>query len=554
MTTAELLPLPGTGVVVDRTHNNYILNIKNQTVAQGIKSAIPFVRSQPYANGELLMLPVCDDTIKVLDNLGLPTNGMEPLRWQYKPPMIEGKYKPMAHQITSAAYMSVRKRCYNFSTMRTGKTGAVILCTDYLQSIKGVSGAVLVVATVSNLTGVWAHTIKTTLPSRRVVVVHSDKGLADRKAKLEIPADYYVTNYDGVKLLKNDLYQMLKDGRISIIVIDELTHYGNATSQRFKDMDTLVNARYPQEKYIYGLTGSPGSNPEPVYGFAKMVNPARLPCRKFTGWRDLTMYKYNNERAWGYGIKRGAKDLIRQTLSPAIRFDKKDIMDLPPVVRQIRDTSLTKEQTKAYTMMKDEMLAVLGSGEVVEAIHKANLTQKLFQIAAGAAISDKKEVVTLDASARLATIEEVISEAQAKTVIFCTYTGVIDKLEQDLKARNYSVAVVDGRITGNKRDKIFRAFQEGYDPKILICHPRTTAFGVELSAADTMIFNGPPLTGEFVYAQALERLSSLKQKASQVSIIQIAATREERLFFEGLDKGLSQSEVVNNLFSYLKKD
>ena len=85
----------------------------------------------------------------------------------------------------------------------------------------------------------------------------------------------------------------------------------------------------------------------------------------------------------------------------------------------------------------------------------------------------------------------------------------------------------------------------------MICHPRTTAFGVELAAADTMIFNGPPISGSFIYGQAVERLSSIKQQAASIQIIQVTATSEERQFFKGLDSCLKEGEIIANMFKEL---
>lgn len=547
-----MLVVPDTGVIIDRTHNNYILNIQDRGILDRLTTTVPHLFTQSYESGALVVMPIHDDTLMLLRNMDLPTVGMEPLYWEYTQPLIEGEFKAMAHQVTAAAFMASHKRCFNTSTMRTGKTGSTIMCTDYLQSIKNVHGAVLIVATVSNLTGVWEHTIKTTLPDKTVVVVHGGSGKQDRLRKLRRPAHYYVINYDGIKMVEDELVKMVNDKRIGIVVLDELTHYGNPKSQRFLSMYNIINgaSRVP---YVYGLTGSPGENPLPIYGFVKMVNPDRLPCKRLASWQELTQFRYGRE-AWQWRNRDNCADIIFQTMQPNIRFDKKDIMDLPPVVRQVRDCPLTKEQEKAYTAMRDEMVALTQSGDVIEAVHKSSMSQKLFQIALGTAIaSDKKSVVELDNTPRIKLIEEIIAEAEQKVVMFCAYTGAIDRYAKQLKDKGYSVAVVDGRVTGNKREDIFKAFQNTPDPHILICHPRTTAFGVELAAADTMIFNGPPLNGDFIYEQALERLSSLKQKAKQISIIQIAATSEERKFFSGLDAGVKSSELINDMFAAITR-
>lgn len=545
-----MLIVPNSGIIIDRPNNSYILNVNDQTLVNKLIDNVPAITTRPYNNNTLVYLPIHSDILKLMRNIGLNTDGMEPFYFQYQPPLIEGRYHPMAHQLTSAAFMSSRERAYNTSTMRTGKTGSVILATDYLQSIGKIQGAVLIVATVSNLTGVWQKTINDTLPDKTCVVVHGGVGKADRLKKLKYVADYYVINYDGVKMVQDELVAMVKSGKISCVVVDELTHYGNIKSQRWKALDSIVNGSCPV-KYCWGLTGSPGGDSIAVFGFMKLINPVKLPCERRSTWETLVRERWGTQ-PWQWKDKPEAPAIISKAMQPTIRFDKKDIMDLPPIVYQVRDCELTSEQHKAYKQMREEMIALTDKGELIEAVHKASMMHKLFQIALGSVISDGK-LLQLDNKPRFNTILEIIKEASQKVVIFSPYTGAIDKLVSQLKANKYTVNKVDGSVTGKRRAEIFNDFQYKKDPHILVCHPETTAFGVELAAADTMIFNGPPLSGGFIYEQALERLSSLKQKAKQISIVQVVATPEERKFFAGLDSGVKSSELINDLFASITR-
>lgn len=545
-----MLVVPNSGIVIDRPNNNYILKVNDQTLVNKLIDNIPVVNTKPFNSSTLVYLPIHDDTLKLLRNQGLNTDGMEPFYFQYTPPLVEGKYYAMAHQLTSAAFMSSRERCYNTSTMRTGKTASVVLATDYLQSVGKIQGAVLIVATVSNLTGVWQKTISETLPNKLSVVVHGGVGKADRVRRLKYPADYYIINYDGVKMVQDELVAMVRAGKISCVVVDELTHYGNTKSQRWKAMDKIVNGPCPV-KYCWGLTGSPGGDSLAVYGFTKLINPTKVPCERYTTWQGLVQYRWGMA-AWQWKDKPEAATIISKTMQPTIRFDKKDIMDLPPIVYQVRDCELTVEQNKAYKQMRDKMIALTDKGEIIEAVHKASMMHKLFQIALGSVISNG-QLLELDNKPRFNTILEIVKEASQKVVIFSPYTGAIDRLVKQLVEAKYTVNKVDGSVTGKRRAEIFQDFQEREDPHIIVCHPETTAFGVELAAADTMIFNGPPLSGGFIYEQALERLSSLKQKAKQISIVQVVATPEERKFFAGLDTGVKSSELINDLFASITR-
>lgn len=540
-----LTPVPGVVIYDDY----YLLRLTEEVVVHEVLT-IPGSHQIQSGTEAVISLPFNESSVRQLYKKGFPVRGIEPFHYLYELPLVEGSYKAMEHQKDSAAFMATHPRCYNTSTMRTGKTASVVLAADYLKQVRQVQGAVLIVATVSTLVGTWEHTIRTTLPWAGVSVVHGGTGKKARLDQLYTPADYYIINYDGVKMIEKELRQLVERGSLSIVVLDELTHYGNHKSGRWKAMDRIVNGTKRAE-YVWGLTGSPGSNAPPYFGMCMLVNADNMPCGRADTWDRITRVKYGTER-WMWRNSPEASRYMAEAMQPTIRFDKKDIMDLPPVVWQKRECALTEAQQTAYEQMREFMVAEMQSGEVVEAVHKASMIQKLFQISQGC-LMNNGEAINLDNENRVEVIDECVKEAEAKVVIFSPYTAVSNRLVDQLRAKGYTVEKVDGSVTGGKRARIFREFQETPDPHVLVCQPRTTAFGVELSAADTIIFNGPPLSGDFIYAQAIERLSSLKQKASQVSIIQLSATREERKFFAGLDSGVKQSDVINDIFVELSK-
>ena len=67
-----------------------------------------------------------------------------------------------------------------------------------------------------------------------------------------------------------------------------------------------------------------------------------------------------------------------------------------------------------------------------------------------------------------------------------------------------------------------------------------------------MVFDGPPMLGGFVYAQALERLSSAKQKAANINVISLMASPEERRGFSMLRSGHDLGMFIASLFEEYK--
>lgn len=478
-------------------------------------------------------------------SLHLPECTFAPFKQLLADVKIEGAYLPMPHQY-EAAYFKVfngkNGRAFDLSTMRTGKTGSTMLAIEYLLRT-GAVHKVMVLAPLSCVRPVWADALRTTLPQRLTGAVVGTR--AQRKKVFEQGNEILCSNFESVALFPDEWRTFKPD----LIVVDECTHYANNASKRYKAFVQFVEDVRPA--FVWGLTGTPGHDPLKAYCMSKAINPTAVQCNTLRGWQSLTQYRFGPQ-AWQWRNNDDAPRLIKEALSPAVLFKKDDLFNLPPVMYIAREAEPSAEQKKLMDNLREDMIAVSESGEVVTAQQKSALVSKLLQCACGAVYDDNHEPIYLDTKARVDEIEQLIGEATGKTVIFSAFTGCITGLRDALKARGHKVAVVDGATSEKLRSEVFRKFQ--YDPMgesidVLIAHPRTTAFGIELSAADMMIFDGAPLSGDFVFGQAVERLSSTKQLASQITIAQVYCSYEERKVFRALQDGQSESAIVAALFN-----
>lgn len=533
------MELVGNNIVLFRDQQKMVVKITDPVTQQQARG-LPCAEFLEGEDQLLVALPWCDDSCRVLHNIGIDSTMASPFMYR-TPPLIEAKYKPMAHQMFTAAFICLNPRSYVLSDPRTGKTGSLILAMDYLQKQRMVTGGFLIITTVTTMPGVWRDSIQATLPDAKVVIING-KG---RDAALQEPADFYVTNYDSVRLSMKAFCEAVAEKRIGACAIDELTHVGNVSSKRHKAIDAVCNRM--NLTYVIGMTGSPGENPETVYGMCRMVNRYKLPCTTKTAWINLTTIQYGPEPYMRRLAPQGPA-IIYNAMQPAVRFNKGDILDLPPIVTQNRICDLSTEQRRMREDFKAEAVALTASGETITAANGGVLYQKLMQVAQGFCMDNEGQPVALEHSERTKTILEAIGETKRKVVIFCCYKATIAMRAEELRAAGYTVGIVDGSINGQARADVLRAFQYDKDPHILLAHPVTTSYGVELSRADTMIFDGPPLLGGFIYAQALERLSSAKQTAESISIIRVMASAEEQKAFKALDNGKALGAFISGLF------
>lgn len=485
-----------------------------------------------YDGMPLLALPHTIDTMRVLRNMGVKTTNCEVLKHRYTAPLIKGRYNPMWHQIETAAFLSEHPRAFCLNQPRTGKTASVVMAVDFLRQQRTIN-SVLVVAPRSCLRDVWEAEVFGLVPSMSVAVLHGTK--AQRQALLKRDYAMYVINPDGLKVIRSELAEAVKSGRINVIVFDECTDFANSRSERWKAAEEI--SRYCD--YVWGLTGTPGG-PEEVYGQAKLIVPKNV-TMSFTTWRDRTMYQLRQHK---WAPRDDYLEKIDKLLQPSICFKKDEIMDLPPIQQFDREAPLSKAQKDVFDRMLKHMVSVQDN---ITAVNAGVLTSKLLQIATGSVKTDDGEAITFDIEPRLTELRKIISETEFKVVVFAPFSATLDKLKEEL-GKYHTCEIVDGRVTGAAREDIFHRFREHKDPHVLLCHPRTTSFGLELSVADTIVFWGPPLNGAFVYQQAIERINSVLQKSKTPAIIHLHSTYIERRLFKSIRDGVEINTQVLELF------
>ena len=505
------------------------------------KWPIRYIKGRHFA-----VLPWTDASCELLEKETIPAVKASPFFFQ-EHPLVEGRWQPMEHQLFSAAFMAVNKRCYLLSKPRTGKTGCAMLGVDYMRRNGLIKAGVLVITTVTTIYSVWAEAIRTTLPGATVAIVHGPR----REQALDYPADFYLTNYDSCRISEPAFIRAIKNGLIDCVIIDELTHLCSPSSGRFKAINKMVNKTCHVPRVI-GMTGSPANNPIGVFGMAKIVNEQKLPCRSQMLWTEMVTYQAGPERF----MRRPRSDAplkIYEALQPAVRYNKDDILDLPPVVVQNREYELTAKQKEMCKVLREEAVIFLQNNEVISAANGGVVLQKMLQIAQGFVLRPEGEPAFIGAKEREVVLLEAIAESNSKVVVFGMYRECNKHLVQVLRKAGYTTELIDGATSAKQRAEILHNFQHNDAPQVLVCQYVTVSFGVELSAADTMIFYAPPLIGGVLYSQVLERLSSVKQKASKISIIRLVGTREEKRIYQRMDEGQSLGGLVEGFFEDLTK-
>ena len=493
---ALLLEVPDPSVVTDNIH-------KSAEVAEGV------LVKWGHTESEILAQLGFDDT---------PSPMLKSYEWT-------GKLTPFSHQKTTASFLSIRRRAFCFNEQGTGKTASVIWAADYLMK-RGLVKRVLVLCPLSIMKSAWQQDLFKFAMHRSCSVAHGSA--AQREKIIDSGAEFVIINFDGLATVKDKI----AEGGFDLIVVDEANAYKNAQTNRWKVLNKLLKATDPR---LWMLTGTPAAqSPLDAYGLARLVGSPGCPAY-FGVYRDQVMRKVT---AFKWAPKKHAKTVVHNILQPAIRFEKKDCLDLPEVTYIDREAPLTPQQRKYYAQLKSQMLFE-ASGEEVSAVNAATRLNKLLQISGGAVYTDTGEVLEFDVSNRLNVVLEVIEEASQKVLVFVPFTHTIELLRARLEKEGISCDVINGQVPVNKRSEIVNKFQSHPDPRVLLIQPKAASHGLTLTAADTIIWYAPTTSVE-TYLQANARIDRAGQKNAMTVVHVKGSPVEERLY------SMLQGNIVNH--------
>lgn len=489
----------------------------------------------------IVSVPHREDEVRVLRNLGF--DAPAPITSYYEFP---GSFQPFAHQRITSEFLTLNPRCFCLNGMGSGKTISVLWAFDYLRKAGHVD-YLLVLSPLSTLERAWGDEIFRNFFDMSFAVVH---GTRDKRHKLlAAKFDVYVINHDGIKSDETLAAIQAMPGR-PLVVIDEIAEFSNASTDRWKYLNRIVNPRTKSTDlagkpimlpkplpWVWGLTGTPiPQSPENAWSQVRLISPSRVPAY-FGKFRDLVMRPIT---AFKWAPRPGALEVVRQVMQPAIRFSREECIDLPPVTHVTRMTTMEPEQIKAFNeMLRTFKTEVAGEG-TISAINAAVKAAKLVQICCGVAYGETGDVL-IPARARIELVKEIIRASEGKALVFAPLTGALNALAEEL-AKEFTVAVVDGNVPKTQRDEIFRAFQSDTDPHVLVANAGTMSHGLSFTAASTIVWFAPGSSNR-TRMQANERMARPGQTKNML-VVNIAATDFERRMYDRNEEREALQDVL----------
>lgn len=412
------------------------------------------------------------------------------------------EYRPHKYQNIAINKIINTPRCGLFLDMGLGKTSITLTAIKHLMFEEFEINKVLVIAPLRVAEATWAteaykwdHTNDLKISK----VLGTPK---QRRQALAKEADVYIINRENVKWLCDEL-SCIGGWDFDMVVIDELSSFKSAKSQRFKSLRKFI----PLASRVVGLTGTPAPNGLiDLWSQIYLIDGGERLGKSITAYRD----KYFNSRQitsngiCTYDAKKGAEAEIMQKISDICTSMKaEDWLEMPERIDNICCVELDEKEQKMYDKFELESYMEFLQGSVV-ALTAASLTNKLLQFSNGAMYTAEGGYVNTN-SKKLDRLEEIVEDANGNPVLcFYSYKHDLDRITKKFPfARKL------------KTSKDIEEWNCG-KIKLLLAHPASAGHGLNLQAGGNIIvWFG--LTWSFeLYQQANARLYRQGQDKSVI--------------------------------------
>lgn len=357
--------------------------------------------------------------------------------------------------------------------------------------------------------------------------------------------DIIIVNYD---ILGSWLPSLILSGP-RCIILDEVHYIKNLSAKRTKNVFKLVK----RAASVVALSGTPLTNrPIELWPVLKAVRPDIFPNRMEFAWR----YCKPRRSHWGWVFDGATKLRKLHTIlrrECMIRRLKKDVLpELPDKQRRIVPFRLSSYAE--YNQAEKDFLKWLKKLSPVKA-KRAKRAQALVKIG---------YLIRLAARLKLEWTEKWIEEffnshPGEKLVSLTMHTFVIDHLKEKFGRR---AVIIDGRVTGRKREETVRCFQSNRRVDLLLGNWKAAGVGLTLHAASNAAALDLPWTpGDLL--QGEDRIHRIGQKKKviihylmalgTIEEKQVKVLRKKSRILDDILNGRTPAKDLNTFDALLKE-
>jgi len=463
------------------------------------------------------------------------------------------KTKPYAHQMTALEKSWNRETYAYFMEMGTGKTKVLIDNAAMLYD-KGKIDGLLIIAPKGVVKTWYEQEIPTHLPDHienvsvlwQANITKTQQEKLDELFEPESVFHILTMNVEAFSTTKGtEFAHKFISCHNTLMVIDESTTIKNPSAKRTKNILKLST----EAKYRRIMTGSPVTkNPLDLYSQCEFLDPYLLDFTSFYAFRNrYALMKTIHVQGRSIQVVdkfQNLSELSDQLKGFSYRVLKEDCLDLPEKNWTKRQITLSHDQRKIYTEMKQTALAHL-NGKVTSTMTVLTQLMRLHQITCGHFKADDGTTQEI-ANNRIGELMNVLDELEGKAIIWANYQHDIINIIKEVVKVHGPGSIVDyyGLTPQDERQDNIRKFQSDLRCRFIVGTPSTGGYGITLTAANTVIYysNGYDLEKRL---QSEDRAHRIGQKKN-VTYVDIIAedTVDEKIVKALRDKINIASQVL----------
>lgn len=430
-----------------------------------------------------------------------------------------------------------------FLDMGLGKTIITLMAIKELKFHRFQANKILVVAPKKVAEGTWQlekDKWEETKSLRVSTAIGTEK---QRLRALYTRADVYIINRENVTWLV-DHYK--NDWPFDMVVVDEFSSFKNPKAKRFL---SLVSVK-PHIKRLVGLTGTPSPNSlADLWSQIFLLDGGERLGKKYSGFREryFDPGQRNGYVVFNYTAKKGSEESILAKISDiCVSMKAEDYLSLPEAIEHEIPVILDAKAQKAYNDLEKKMVLEIDSGEVIDAVSAAALSNKLLQLSNGAIYDEGHNWHEVHSAKIEAFIETIESLNGKPALVFYNFQHDKDRILEALKKLKIRV-----RVYKSVEDQ-----KDWNDGKIdvLLTHPASSAYGLNLQAGGShIIWFGLNWNYE-LYTQANKRLHRQGQKETVfIHHLVVKDSRDEDVMEALRRKEDVQNYVLESLKARIEK-
>jgi SNF2 family DNA or RNA helicase len=416
--------------------------------------------------------------------------------------------------------------------------------------------------TLKNWQNEWLAASKLTPKSCRIASGHYLQRVNVFKDPQTLVA---ITNYESLNM--QPVVDAIEAFEPGIIIYDESHRIKNPQAKRAKAAWRLSKMVTCKHRLI--MTGTPVLNtPMDLFSQFRAMDNGAVFGTNFSTFR----YQYFVDKNSGmpiqnyfpdWRIREGAIQEINSVIKDNTMYISKDeCLDLPPLVKKTIDVELSPEQRKLYASMAKDFLVCVELGVSVArlALTKALRLQQIitgFLTVEGE--NGENTNYKIKENPRASALSDLLEDisGKSKVIVWACFKENYDTIRTICSSLSIEYVELHGEI--GEKDKFLAVDRFNTDPNVRVCigHPGSGGIGINLIAADSMVFFSRTWNLEYdlqAEARNYRGGSEIHKKITRYDIVS-PGTIDELILTKLHDKqGVSDAVLLQSIYDEVSSE